>query len=488
VLLRQPGRLGPAPFALTPAYPLSDIVTEDINLFDSNIKVPYADTWTVGFQRSIGRDMAAEIRYVGTRSRDNWQVLNYNELNIFENGFINEFRAAQANLAAHVAAGCGGTGNACSFAYRGPGTNTSPLPVFLGYLSGANASQASNVGAYTGNNWTSATLQAFLAARNPNPFGMVANDDDTGLLDNATLRQNAANAGIVRNYFLANPDLLGGADLTTNNGFTDFNALQLEFRRRLSQGLQFQTSYAFGKMTTSSFQTFRRPTLSLRDTGSPGDLTHAFKANIIYDMPFGQGRKFGGNVNGLVDRIIGGWTLGLASRIQSGQLVNLGNVRLVGMSEDDVRGFFKLRLDDAGKKAYMMPQDVIDNTIKAFSVSATSPTGYGTAGAPSGRYFAPANGFDCIEPDDGADFGDCGTGQLVMTGPMFQQHDLSVAKRINLVGRMNFEFRVEMLNLFNHVNFVPVGGIGNTVGNYEVTALTGTNTSRVVQIVSRINW
>ena len=42
---------------------------------------------------------------------------------------------------------------------------------------------------------------------------------------------------------------------------------------------------------------------------------------------------------------------------------------------------------------WMLPQDIIDNTVKAFSVSAT---GY-TQGAPTGRYFAPANGPDCLE-------------------------------------------------------------------------------------------
>ena len=69
---------------------------------------------------------------------------------------------------------------------------------------------------------------------------------------------------------------------------------------------------------------------------------------------------------------------------------------------------FKLRFDDAGKPIYMLPQDIIDNTVKAFSVSATSPTGYGDQGAPTGRYFAPANGPDCIELD-ATGYGDCGT-------------------------------------------------------------------------------
>ena len=43
---------------------------------------------------------------------------------------------------------------------------------------------------------------------------------------------------------------------------------------------------------------------------------------------------------------------------------------------------------------------------------------------------------------------------------MFQQHDISLAKRIRIFGRSDFEFRAEMLNALNNVNFVPVGGLG----------------------------
>ncbi len=515
LLLRDPGRLGPAPFPSSPSYPMTDVVTQDIRGFDPNIQVPYADSWSFGLQRSVGKDMAFEIRYVGTRGRDQWRTLsngnngfnnttdigsfNYNEFNIVENRFIDEFRQAQRNLQANIAAGpgpgCigGATTAGCqnNFAYTGA-AGTAPLPTLAAFFNALNAGNATNPALYTGANWTNATFLGFLAARNPNPFGF-ASANNNGLMGNATLRANAATAGIPANFFVANPDLLGGAFVTSNIGKTKYDSLQLELRRRLSQGVQFQTSYVFGHAYVSDWETFRQPQFFLRDAGTPGDLTHQFKANVVSDLPCGLGRRFGGNANPVVDRILGGWQMGFAARVQSGRLIDLGNVRLVGMSANDVSKMFRLRFDDAGKQVYMLPQEVIDNTILAFSVSATSPSGYAGA-APTGRYFAPVNRADCIEPDVNADFGNCGTRSLVVTGPMFQQYDLRVSKRTRIVGRTEIDFAAEMLNVFNHANFVPVGiGSGTTtfgtnIANYRVTTLTGTNTSRTIQLVTRINW
>jgi hypothetical protein len=506
LLLRDSSRLGPAAFPESPQYPLTPQVTNSINTFDPHLQVPYADSWSAGVQRSLGRDMALEIRYVGTRGRDAWATQNYNEFNIFENGFLNEFRQAQRNLAANIAAGTGAgciggvTTAGCqnNFAYTGaPGT--APLPAFAAFFNAVSAANAGNPALYTGANWSNATFLGYLARFNPQPFNFASastSNTTPGILGNATFRANAAAAGLVANYFVANPENLGNANVVTNLSATRYNSMQIELRRRLSQGLQFQTSYVLGHGYNTDFQTFRRPQSWLRDTGTPGDITHQFKANVVYDLPFGSGRRFGGGANGVVDRIIGGWQVGLASRVQSGRLVDLGNVRVYGMNEKDVQKLFKLRFDDSGKQVYMWPQDIIDNTLAAFSTSATSATGYAGA-APTGRYFGPANGPDCIEADTGADYGDCALRSLVITGPLFQQHDIRVAKRTAIIGRVNIEFAAELLNAFNHANFQPLAVVsgntvlgvgGTTLNGYQLTTLTGTNTSRTIQLVSRVNW
>ena len=492
LLLRDPSRLGPADFPSTPAFPFTEVVTGDITIFSPDLRVPSADTWQAGIQRALGRTMSLEARYVGARSRGNWRTSNYNELNIIENRFLDEFRLAQQNLQSHVAAGCGSTATPCSFAYRGPNTGTSPLPIFFGYFQGAGDN--TNSAAYTSANFRSNTFLTPLARFYPNPYGAVdALDAD------ANSRTRAIAAGLPSNLILVNPDLLGGANIVENDTNTLFNSMVLELRRRVSSGLAFQTSYVFGHATQSQFLSLRIDSPMIRNVGAEGDVTHAFKANVVYELPFGQGRRFGSSAGPLMNQIIGGWQLAGNARVQSGQLVDFGNVRLVGMTKSEFEGLFKLR-KDAQNRVWMLPQDIVDESVKAFSVSATSASGYGTLGAPSGRYIAPPDSVDCIETIRGE--GACGMQSLVAAGPMFKQFDISVVKRFDLFGSTNAEFRVDVLNAFNNANFVPVAGtmsvngtainnnrpLGDDPDEYEVTDLTGTNTARVIQLVARFRF
>jgi hypothetical protein len=66
------GAAPPACIPEAPVYPIPSNTTGSVNLFDPNLQVPYSDSWTVGFQRGIGRLSSVEIRYVGTRNRQQW--------------------------------------------------------------------------------------------------------------------------------------------------------------------------------------------------------------------------------------------------------------------------------------------------------------------------------------------------------------------------------------------------------------------------------
>ncbi len=476
LLLRNP--VTPASFPESPVYPLSDVITGDVNTFAPNLQVPYADSYTIGLQRGLTRNMAIEVRYVGTRSRELLATYNLNEINIHENGFLNEFKLAQQNLQAHIASGC--VGAACSFAYRGPGTGTSPLPIYLAYFTGLTT--AGSVASYTGTNWTNSTFVNPLALRNPNPFG-AANSLD----DDPARRAFALTAGLPSNFLLANPNYLGGANITGNGGFSDYNSVQMELRRRLANGFQFQANYVYGVATSSQRYSFRVPRESLRQSGGEGEVTHAVKLNWVFELPIGRGKRWGSDFGPVMDRIAGGWQVHGNMRIQSGRLVDFGNVRMVGFDAKELwNDLYKLRINET-QRVFMLPQAMIDETIKAFSISATSANGYGALGAPSGKYFAPANGADCIETISN-DYGECGVRSLIMRGPMFREVDISIMKQVPIAGRTRAEFRIEMLNAFNFVNYVPVTGIGSNPTNYEISGVTGATTARVIQLVTRISW
>jgi hypothetical protein len=519
ILLRSTPTLPGAP---TPAYPIfSSALTNSVNMFDTDLQMPYTQSWSVGWQRRIGRDSALEVRYVGSRHRQDWETVNLNEPNLAGTGFINEFRKAQANLQANIAAGRGNT-----FAYTGaPGTQ--PLPIFLAYLNGRPSSQAGDAAQYAGANWTNATFLNYLAAMNPNPFGFLCNTAPTangpmtgcttatltnGFLGNTTFRNNAAAAGMPANLFIVNPDMLGGANLTTNVGGTRAKSFQVEFRKRLSGGLQFGTSYTWSDAEVQRRYGFNQPLAYVDQAGQVGNVQHAVKANWLYELPFGKNKKWGSNSNGFVNALIDGWIFDGVMRVQTGEQLDFGNVRVVGMSIDELRDSVKLRVDSSGKIFYL-PQDIIDNTVKAFAVSATSPNGYGALGAPAGRYMAPANGPDCIEEVPG--FGACGMRSVIVNAPGLVRFDLSMGKRIQIHGDTSFEFRGEMLNAFNEPYFNPAstagvplgmttavtapGGAGvrqptmNTVAgsssdSFRLTELLGDNQARIIQLVFRVRW
>ena len=95
----------------------------------------------------------------------------------------------------------------------------------------------------------------------------------------------------------------GGSFVETNDGSSFYDALQIEVRRRMSRGLSVQGSYVWSKSlangATNSSTSVAQPT-TLRNLGidkvpSGFDLRHALKANWIYELPFGPGKRLLGS-------------------------------------------------------------------------------------------------------------------------------------------------------------------------------------------------
>ena len=88
-----------------------------------------------------------------------------------------------------------------------------------------------------------------------------------------------------------------------------------------------------------------------------------------YEIPVGRDRRFGTGMNAWADGIAGGWSVNLTGRVSNGAVLDFGNVRLVGMTLQDLQNAIEYRIDTTTTpaKVYNLPQDIIDNTVKAFS-------------------------------------------------------------------------------------------------------------------------
>jgi hypothetical protein len=515
-LLRNGAIAPPSNIPASISYPFTPAITDSVNGFLPNIKMGYVESFTLGIQRELTKDTVVEARYVGNRGHKLWRQYDLqSQANTLENGFFNEFKLAQQNLIANIGAGRG-----LNFRYFGPGTNTSPLPIMLVNFQGATVTPVggtattidpTNPAHYLASNaqWTAS---AFLNALNPlapNIFGIadsLAFSTSTFLNNrNAVLNSASTSAALkalaTPNFFVVNPGVLGDPFLVDNGTQTWYDAFQIELRRRLSQGLLIQGNYTFSKSQSnywaSSSSVFKNyfslHNVGLDKTLAPYDITHSFKTNFIYELPFGKGQRWLGDAHGLVNGLVGGWGFNGSVRVQSGNPVSYGNVQLVGMTKKEFQKLIEVRKNPSS--VFFLPEDVIVNTAKAFAFSYATGSNQPiyTNGAPTGRYLAPAGTGNCIQ----AFTGGCGFANLIFKGPRFVRPDLSIVKKINFSERNNLELRAEFLNAFNAQNFLigsaandlnaaPLSGV--ITAAYQDTSTTNDPGGRLVQLVVRWNF
>ena len=511
MLLRETNRLTPGNAPAARTYPFAPAATDDtFRAIHPDTPTPLTHQYSLGFQRELGRNTAIEIRYVGNTNVGETYSWNVNDsanwsMLAGENGFYDEFRRAQANLRANIVAGRGAT-----FAYTGaPGT--SPLPIFQAYFAGTplNNSANQNAANYTHANYRASSWYNQLNYYSPSITGISGLG--TSGLQSTALNANRIAAGLPANLFRANTFLGSGssAQLRTVAGNRRYNALQVELRRRMSAGLLLGGSYQ------RQFNTQTNTWLSLRDPSpqyidSTTAPVHAIKANWVYELPFGQGKKWGAGASHWKNALIGGWEFNGVLRTQSGDRFNYGNFRLVGLSEEEFKGLFKFyHLKDAAglERIYMFPQDFIEQSIIALTrTDPTHPTGYSNGIVPTGRHLAPASSTECVQYLNDM----CPGTRLtrIVDGPWYFRTDMSFAKRFNTGKGSQIEARMDVFNIFDNINFVattrganpgatpasPGGTPGNALSAWEViAAATDLNAAqdpggRITQFSLRYSW
>jgi hypothetical protein len=445
---------------------------------DPNIKSPMIVNWTIGFQREIGSNSAVEVRYVGNRGTHEWRSYDLNEVNIFENGFLTEFQHAQANLAINQAAGVS------TFENRGlPGQFA--LPMFaaaFGALGGQPALAASS-------GYGSGT---FITQLQQGQAGAIANTlagtntylcrlVGAALPACGSLGYNA-NGAYPINVFQANPYAAGSAiNLLTDDSYSRYHGLQMQYRVRPSRGLNLTANYTYGKTITNRYYDGSALTVNyttLRDKKyeeGPNvfDLRHAFQSFATYELPFGKGRTFDPG-NGLLDQIVGGWNVSAIVRVQSGRpfLLTSGRntynqrdagVVLNGISVDDLQKMVQVRPGPAGS-VFFLDSKLIGPDGRANSQYLLSPTTPGELGQ-----------------------------RVFLYGPGFWNADIGLSKRFDLGGSAWINLEALFLNAFNHPSYlvgasgfvdagVPTSINDTTFGQTTVTASSPRNVQLRLQL------
>jgi hypothetical protein len=425
---------------------------------DPNLASPYVQQWSFGVEREVTPNTAIEIRYAGNHAIKIFRAVDYNEVNIFENGFLQEFLNAQRNLAAR-----GGT----SFA-PGP-AGTVPLPILSTLFAGLPASSG----------FTSTT---FIANLQQNNIGTMA----ATLANSSTYRNTRLN--LAPNFFLTNPNA-SFARVLGNGSFSNYHSLQMEIRRRFSAGLQFQANYTLARTlndgtgivnnqsSLESYRTLRN--LRLDYQNSDQDQRHRFVANGVYDLPFGGGRRFLNSTWSPVRKIVSGWTFGAIFTYQSGSPFSITSNRttfnnfnpginpaqLTGITFDEFKshlGVFK-----TGSGIFFIDPNMLNLTFGANGQ-------LNTATLKEGMLDAPAPGT----------FGNFPLNALY--GPNFTQTDFSLVKRTSFSESGNVEFRVTAFNAFNQTNFTFGGSTFDSASFGRITGTRGTE--RQFHFVIGVNW
>jgi len=226
---------------------------------------------------------------------------------------------------------------------------------------------------------------------------------------------------------------ISSGDFIDNTADSDYNALQVQFQRRLAQGLQVLASYTWAHSiddgsTGSAFAPSNEGAPGILNSGNRGpsdfDIRNAFSAGVTYDIP-------GPKTNAFVSAILGNWSV--------------QNV-IQGRSAPPV---------DVVEQNFSVFNNGVAAAIRPDLVPGQPLYLYG-AEFPGGKAFNPA-AFTTppIDPTTGLPIRQGNLTRNALRGFGAAQWDFAVHRIFPIHEALKLEFRAEMFNVLNHPNFGP---------------------------------
>ncbi len=265
------------------------------------------------------------------------------------------------------------------------------------------------------------------------------------------------------------------ADITYsfNGGKSRYNAFQATFNWRMGTAMTLMSALTLSKSEDNGAGSLENPG---GDSPSPQtfydmEADYGLSAyhqpyvsitNFIVDLPFGRGRRYMADANGLVDAVLGGWQIAGINTVQAGDNATL---RYTPTAAQQVSG---IQQDFRGANAYR-------------------PNVNGDVLVPDGQR-SPTNYLSrdtvVIPTDPSQPFGNAERNNI--RGPLFWSVDFVASKRFALPwSNSNLEFRAEFFNLLNRTNF-RAPNANRSAANYGT--ITSTYDPRVIQFGLRASF
>jgi hypothetical protein len=229
----------------------------------------------------------------------------------------------------------------------------------------------------------------------------------------------------------SNPNV-GNATLVDNTASSEYHALQIQFRRRLSRGLQALTSYTFAHSIDDAsagsgfvFSDLGVPGNSKQNRGdSDFDIRHAFTAGLTYDIPSPKR-------NVVAKALFGSWSTDNLLLARSSPPVSLTDVNFFGLNEG------------------------LDVAVRPDVVPGQPLYLYGRQ-FPGGKALNPGAFTDPpVDPATGNAARQGNLGRNALRGFGATQWDFAVHREFPIHESVKLQFRAEMFNVLNHPNFGP---------------------------------
>ncbi len=244
-------------------------------------------------------------------------------------------------------------------------------------------------------------------------------------------------------------------------GSSSYNALEVNYTHRLSQGLTLLGSYTFSKFidnvggpenwasASAGFSENIRNVYNLAAERSVDatDTPHSFVLSYVYELPVGKGKKFAAGVNGVLNQIVGGWQTSGTLTLKEGfpLTVTQPNTNNFGVGQ---------HVDVVGDYHIANPSRTAWFNTAAFQAAPAWTLG----DAP--RYFSD------------------------LRAPGYKNFDLSIQKYFPIKESVRLQFRLDMFNALNQTNFYsPNTSLGGGFGTINQAW-----TPRLMQAALKLYW